>query len=231
VARADDAIHCRRIEDSVPALEQIDARVRLRFIDSGLAREAFKARAWAWSWAGIYSALTVAELIQAGIAAPDDKVNHWIGAGASFVGVAVLAILPLKVMHDQRWLERRLRHARADEDPCALLADAERLLIRDAGSEAFGAGPLVHAGNFAFNIGLTLLLGVGFNHWDAAFITGVTGVAVGEIQIISQPKGAIRLLRNYRLGRLTPNAPAAPSWKLVPTATRDGYGLSFALNF
>lgn len=225
-------MHCRRIAGGTVALEAADARLRLRFLDEGLAREAYRARFWAWSWAGIYSALTAGNGILALTASStDDKIDDAVGAAASFVGLAVLIVLPLKIMRDQRWLARRLRRAPAGEDPCAPLADAERLLLRDADSEAFGSGPLVHAGNFAFNIGIALLLGVGFGHWKQAAITGLVGIAIGEIQAFTQPTGAVRLLRDYRAGRWSQGAPPPPAWMVVPTAGRDHAGLAFALRF
>jgi hypothetical protein len=227
-------VHCKRIELGGPALEAIDARVRLRFIEQGLAHAAYKARIWAWTWAGIYSALTVGNGILALTAGnPDDRNDAYVGTAASFVGLMVLVVLPLKVMADQRWLERRLRKAPADEDTCRLLADAERLLIRDSDSEAFGRSPLVHAGNFGFNIAIALLLGVGFGHWNAAVITGLTGIAIGELQTFTQPTDAVMMLRNYRFGRLSSSPPPKPraSWMVAPTVTRDQYGLTLGVRF
>jgi hypothetical protein len=217
----------------MPWLERIDARDRLRFLDREMAHAAYRARFWAWSWAGIYSALTVGSAILTATASDESgRIDNGIGTAASFVGLAVLIVKPLDIMRDQRWLERRLRLARPDEDTCALLADAERLLIRDAASEAFGSGPLVHVGTFGFNIALVLLLGVGFGHWNAAVSTGVTGIAVGEIQALTQPTDAVRLLRDYRRGWVKRYPPKpATTWMVVPTAGRDHYGLSFALSF
>jgi hypothetical protein len=226
-------VHCKRIELGSRALEEIDARVRLRFISQGLAHAAFKARFWAWTWAGIYSALTVGNGILALTSSnPDDRTDAYIGTAASFIGLMVLVVLPLKVMGDQRWLERRLRKAPADEDTCRLLADAERLLIRDADSQAFGKSPLVHAGNFGFNIAIALLLGVGFGHWNAAVITGLTGIAIGEIQTFTQPSDTIAMLRNYRFGRLTATPPKPrTTWMLAPTVTHDRYGVTLGVSF
>src|SRR5205085_52841 len=81
----------------------------------------------------------------------------------------------------------RLRHAPPGTDVCALLADAEGLLVRDVKSAAFGKSALTHAGNFLFNIGVGLVLGVAFHHWTQAAIQSLAGIAVGEVMIISQP--------------------------------------------
>jgi hypothetical protein len=226
-------VNCRRIEGGLHALEGIDADVRLRFIDEHLRLGARRARIWAWTWAGIYSSLTLGEVIL-GVTEkdPESAKDDYLGAAASFVGLAVLVVLPLDVMRDQRWLERRLKHAPPNTDRCALLADAERLLIRDAASEEFGTGPLVHVGNFLFNIGVSLFQGLYFGHWGQAAITGLVGIAVGEIQAFTQPTDVVRALARYRQADLG-HAPAKlpPAWLVVPEASRDHIGLRFALTF
>ena len=215
-------MHCQSIPGGTTALGRLDAQERIDFIQASLRRGARRARIWAWTWAGIYSTLTAGELVLGLTASSSDtKIDDFVGAGASFVGVAVLGILPLKVLGDQRWLERRLKHVRLDEDRCAILADAERLLLRDAASEAFGSGPLVHAGSLLFNAALGVFLGAVFGHWDQAAITALTGAAVGEIQIVTQPTDVVRSLSRYRNGDLGIGpARVPPAWMLVPSASR-----------
>jgi hypothetical protein len=225
-------VHCQAIAGGSPRLVGIDARVRLAFIREQLTHDARRARIWAWTWAGIYSALTVSSIVLATTLNTDkDRTDNAIGAGAAAFGLGVLIVMPLAIMRDQRWLERRLRQASADEDPCAELADAERLLLRDAKSEAFGTGPLVHAGNVLFNVGLALVLGAGLGHWDAAAITSMTGIVVGELQSFTQPTGAVRTLRDYREARMSSTGQPLPDWFVVPTASPTQVGLSLGLHF
>jgi len=225
--------HCRTIAGGSSSLESIDAKVRLQWIDKRLRHGARNARLWAWGWAGIYSGLVTYELITSAVVNKQaDKNDAYVGAAASSVGVLVLAILPLDIMRDQRWLERRLKKAKPDTDPCALLAEAEGLLLRDAKGEEFGTGPLVHAGSFIFNIGVGLVLGLGFNHWTQAAATALPGIVIGEIQAFTQPLDAVHDLAHYRAGMLDAPTKKWPlMWSLIPTVGKDHYGASFALGF
>jgi hypothetical protein len=226
------AVECAPIAGGDPTLGRIDAEVRLRFLRDRMRLAARKARIWSWTWAGIYSSLTVGQLALLPTADKGDQVDNYIGAAASFIGLATIVVSPLRVMSDQRWLERRMRTPAADV--CARLAEAEHLLVRDADSEAFGKSALVHAGNFVLNAGISLLLGLGFHHWGQAALQGLTGIAVGEAMIISQPDQSVTDLRRYRLGNLG----LPPSWRpaqwpppmlsVVPWSGAHTVGLGFA---
>jgi hypothetical protein len=231
VGRA-NAVECAPITGAAPGLERIDARVRLGFLRERLRVAARHTRIWTWTWAGLYSSLTVGELALLAGADRHAQIDNGIGAGASFVGVLSIALSPQTVIADQYWLERRLRRAPPATDVCALVADAERLLVRDAKSSAFGKSALVHAGNFAFNIGVGLLLGIGFHHWDQAALQGLTGIAVGEVMILSQPNDTVDDLRRYRAGNLgLPPSFHKVSWAVAPTAARDRAGLVLGIGF
>jgi hypothetical protein len=145
-----------------------------------------------------------------------------VATAGSLLGVAALGFLPLKVMADQRELDRLLV-APAGRGSCSLLADAERMLLRDAGSEEFGRGPLVHIGNFVLNLGLGLIIGLGFGHGTVAAISTLVGIVVGEIQIASQPTGSISLLERYRAGDLAPPSSQPPS-ATVSASAASGQG-------
>jgi hypothetical protein len=233
VREARGETHCRSIAGGSAALEQIDANVRLKWIDKRLRHGARNARMWAWGWAGIYSGIVTYELITSGVVNKQaDKNDAYIGAAASTVGVLVLAIAPLDIMRDQRWLERRLKNAKPGTDPCALLADAERLLLRDAKGEDFGTSPLIHAGSFIFNVGVGLVLGLGFNHWTQAAATAIPGIVIGELQAFTQPMDAVHDLAHYRAGALDAPTKKWPLlWSVVPTVGKDQYGLQLALGF
>jgi hypothetical protein len=221
---------CPLMTGAAPTLAAHTAEERIDAIRLGLRRAAHDARIWAWFWAGIYSSLAVGQLASLPLRDSDSRIDVAIGAPAAAVGVLTLAILPLKVMGDQRRLDRLERGHPADR--CALLAEAERLLVRDAASEAFGQSALVHAGNFLFNIGLGLALGLGFGHWDQAAITMATGFAIGELQTISQPMGATALLARYRAGDLSPAPKRVPrGWSVAPSLAPGGAGINLGITF
>jgi hypothetical protein len=83
-------------------------------------------------------------------------------------------------------------------DACIALARARELIERDARDEAFTTGWLAHAFAIGVNFGVGLLLGVGFHDWSGAAKQAVGGSAVGELQILTLPAGA---LREQELGR------------------------------
>jgi hypothetical protein len=227
-------VHCRAIDGGDPRLEQIDADARLAFIRRELRDGARKARLWSWSWTGVYGSLATYQLLSATVidTSRDGRIDGYIGAASAAIGVATMQLMPLKVMSDQRWLDRRLRLASADVDRCALLDEAEHLLVRDAASEAFGTSPLIHAGNLVFNIGLAVLLGAGFGHWRTAGITAAVGTAVGELEVFTQPTNSVDALRRYRSGVLGGRTEQPrPSWVVTPALGAGVYGLQIAGSF
>jgi hypothetical protein len=194
--------------------------------------EARKTRIWAWTWSGIYSSLVVFNLAQLDPNDRENAIKQGVGASASMVGILSIALSPPKIIGDQYWLERRLRHAPPGEDVCAQLADAERVLLREVKAARFGRGALTHAGNFAFNIGVALLLGFGFNLWDQAALQGFVGIAVGEVMTLSRPGGVIQVLKRYRAGDLGLAPPPRPiGWGLAPMMGQGRAGLVVGITF
>jgi hypothetical protein len=197
-ARADNS--CPVIAGGAATLATIDASARLAFIQRGIRRDAHNVRIWAWTWAALYSGTTVANALRIPFSDSEGRKDASVATGGALLGVAALAFMPLKVMADQGELDRLLESPPGGRDACALVADAERLLVRDAASEEFGRSPLVHAGNFILNLGIGLLLSLAFGHGIAGAISMVIGFVVGEIQIATQPTGSVRVLEDYRAG-------------------------------
>ena len=216
-----------------PELGAIDAETRLRWLDQHLASGAARARIWAWTWRAAYTGITV---VEASLAATtdnaSDRVSDIVGASSAFIGVAANVLLPLKVMGDQRWWAKHYARSRGD-DVCSLLNTAEQLFIRDAESEAFGVGPLVHVGNFLINIAGGLVIGyVDNGRWAPFLYPSLVGIAVGEIQVATQPTDVIEDLRLYRAGQLAgrPNPPRL-GVAFAPMPLRDGGGASLVLHW
>jgi hypothetical protein len=228
------ATECRAIDGGVPALAQVDAEARLRWLDHRLSIDARNARIWAITWGLGYGTISAVEF---GLIwtthDTGQRAEYVVGAVASFIGVMAIGVLPLSIMNDQRWWERHEARAPKGTDVCALLSEAERVLIRGAASEAFGVGPLVHIGNFAINTAAGLVLGLGYGRWSAFAYTGIVGIAVGELQVATQPTGVIEDLRRYRNAELgdAPARAAKLQWSLTPYASRDGGGARFVLAF
>jgi hypothetical protein len=226
------ATQCRAIDGGSPALAALDAETRLRWLDRRITEDAARARIWAILWGVAYGGLTVGQLALYPTANnTGERAEKIVGASASFIGVMAGAILPLKIMGDQTWWKKHYARSQGD-DPCALLNTLELLFIRDAESEAFGVGPLVHVGNFAINIAAGLILGLGYDRWGAFGYTTLVGIGVGEIQAITQPTDAVEDLRAYRRGELDPG-PRSPrlGYALAPMLRPDGGGAMFTLTW
>ena len=212
-----------------PALQHLNAQTRLRFIRERLRSDAHRARAWSYSWGAIYSSLTISQFIAAPLVSRASGPDFYVGGGASLIGLVPLLVTPLKVMGD----EERLEESKAETpgaDPCVSLARAEELLIRDAANEAEGRSLLFHGGNVVVNAGIFFIIGAGLGHWTSATISLLTGVATGEIMILTQPVGAFTALQEYRSGVLT--APTAGSrMAVLPLVARKASGVVLILTF
>jgi hypothetical protein len=187
---------------------ELTPELRLRWIDEELGRSAHKAKLWTWGWGIALGVGAVANLVPLTWVPPDERIDWYTGAFTNTVGVVPLVIAPLDVISDSRELRARLA-APGGADTCALLADAEMRLARDAQNQAEGRRWWLHVANFALNAGVGLFLGVGFHHWRNGIFQFASGAVIGEAIIFTQPTGAVDSLRRYREGDLD-GGPAPP---------------------
>ena len=216
-----------------PALQQVPAQARLRFIRERLRSDAHRARIWSYAWGAIYSSLAVGQFVAAPLVSHASGLDLYVGGGASLIGLVPLLVTPLKVMGDEKRLEEPEAEA-PGTDPCISLARAEELLIRDAANEAEGRSLLFHGGNVVVNAGVFFVIGAGFGHWTSATISLLTGIATGEIMIFTQPLGALKALQAYRSGDLTSDLAspkAAVRVAIVPVVARNASGVVVVLTF
>jgi hypothetical protein len=221
------------IDGGDPALGQVDASLRLAFIRAALVEDYLRARFWTWGWGALFSAAIIGELAISPAFPEEDRPSFYLAAGAAVLGVVSVAAHPPPVLRDHRWLERRLASAPPGTDPCALLADAERLLVRDAAGEASLRGWLPRIGLVAINLTRLLVLGLVFDQWTLGALDFTVGITVGAIQMNSAPTGAIDALARYRTGSLADagRASLSPAWSLAPLVGRDLRGLAFTLTY
>lgn len=187
-----------------PALGQIDPELRLRFIDEHLARTAHRAQVWTWGWGIGIGVATVGNLVPLAFVAPDDRIDWYVGAATTVIGIVPLVIAPLDVVGDSRALRARLLARNPADDVCTLLADAETKLVRDAKNQADGQRWWLHVGNVVLNTGVGLFLALGYRHWAAGAFNAVFGTAIGEAIILTQPTSSITDLQTYRSGSFAP---------------------------
>lgn len=142
------------------------------------------ANAWFWGWTAAYGALTVGQAI--GFAVVNDRelrVNFAVGGISSLVGWVALLIPPFPAA----FAKRRLAAAPG-------LARAEELLRDSAEAERFGRSWWLHAGCVALSVAGGLVLWLGYGYLVDGIINTLVSVAVGELQIWTQPMAAARAL-------------------------------------
>ena len=213
-AQARAEVRCPAPAGTFAGVAAIDGRERLRWIADHLDHEAHRGRVWAYSWGIGIGAAGVGSLVPVPFVAAGDRVDWYTSAATAAVGVLPFVISPLKVTRDAPRLRADIDAAAPLSDDlrvCALLADAERKLTDDAGDERWQQGWWIHAGNLAFNTGVLLFLGLGYHHWTSGLVNGLSGAAVGETIILTQPTRAIDDVDAYRRGDLA--APRTVSWR------------------
>jgi hypothetical protein len=207
---APDPARCPAMAGAAPALAEVAPAVRLQWIDARLARTAHRARIWTWGWGIGIGVATVANLAPLAFVAPDQRIDWYVAAGTTVIGVVPLLIAPLEVIGDSAALRPRVAAADPAGDLCPLLADAERMLARDAQNQADGQRWWLHVANVVLNAGVGLFLGLGYDHWLAGAFNTVSGIAIGEAIIFTQPTSSVDDLATYRAGSLTGVTGATP---------------------
>jgi hypothetical protein len=198
--------HCRGPAGAEPVLAATDGRARLEWINQRLSREAHRMSRWNYGWAIGIGAAGVGSLIPVPFVAPENRVDYYTGAVLAAAGVLPFLLAPPNVIHDGRELHAMLLASppRTDDEVCAMLADAEERLVRDARNERLQSGWWSHAANVAINTGALLFLGLGYGHWLSGTINGAAGVIIGETVIFTQPTNTIDDLARYQRGDLGP---------------------------
>ncbi len=227
IASTAQAVECAVPVGADPALAKIPAEARLGFLRRELSAAAHKARIWNYTWIAIYAAGTVGELGLTALDSPDARIDSWVAGAAAFLGFGAQIIVPPKVIRDDKWLEARITRL-PNADPCAHLADAERILERDADADEKAEGPLLHVGNFLVNIAGGIIIGMVGNRWSSALIQIFVGSIIGEVTNVTHPVDTIDALARYRKGDL---AAKTTRLQVFPSLARDQYGLALSLSF
>jgi len=215
------AVGLALVVTSQPVAAEPDCQTRVEFLQRTLTREASRAQTWSRVWSIGLAAATVGQLTAIPFVDDGDRVDFYVGSVSSVVGVVALVAAPLSVSKDG---PRFARHTAAGRDPCLLVKEGELMLKRGVDSEAAGTGVLGHVGNVAFNLGIGLILGWGFGHWESGIINAVAGVAVGETLILTQPTGLASALERYRAGDFAQRSQQRRiGWALAPR----GFSVSF----
>jgi hypothetical protein len=206
--------------EEAPAVATIEPERRLAYLTQAFDREVRDIDTWSWTWGAIYTAGTIAQGTALALTTNHaTQIDLAVGTIAAGFGALSLTLLPLKLTLPMRSASDAAKRKGPGEDPCPALANAEQTLVSVAKDQAFATGIVGHIGNFAVNLGIALVLGLGYGHWVTAAVSGGVGFAVGETNVFTQPHHLAEVLERYRSGRLDPATPKLSSFSVVPVVS------------
>jgi hypothetical protein len=156
-------------------------------IGAELDAEAARARLWWNAWTAGYAGLTIGQGVAAGRSGDrDTRADLGVGAATSLIGVAGMLLSPLPrvaaAAEELETMPSGTAEERQARDRAAVL-----LRERAADAEREGRSWLSHALNFVVAAGSSLVLWKGFDRGTSAAESFATGLAVGELQLWTQP--------------------------------------------
>jgi hypothetical protein len=199
-----------------PRLEQIDAALRVKFLQDSLNHDVGHALAWRWGWVGAYGAITVAQFALVPVVAT--RPERYVGGVQAALAILPPLVLPLHVTFDAPIYDAKVKQGGAS---CALVDEGERILAEDAHNEAFGASWVFHLVNVVYNFIIFAVLEWGYHDLKGALLAAGPGLVLGEVQIFTQPVGLPDAWQRYK------SAAIAPSSALTVRATGVGVSGTF----
>jgi hypothetical protein len=197
--------------------EPAEVEARLARLGGIIDREVRDLHIWSWTWGSIYAAATLTQVgLAIGLRDPPTRIDLGIGAVSAGLGSVLLYVLPLRFT-----LPLSAARAKFDgADRCQVLIETEATLAAVASEEGIGKSWLGHVGGALVNVALTLILGLGYHQWRAGLITGGIGLAIGELNLWTQPTRLGDELKAYR-------APVVRFFPLLGEVRGAGLALSF----
>jgi len=209
---------CPGIEGGTPALEAQDAEARFAAVREVMRHQAARGRTYKWAWVGIGFGLTAAGWIEYPFVEDDKRLAQAVTATAPLFIVAQTLIFPLRGPSADDELE-----ALPAAEPCARLAQAEKLLVETADDEADHTGVLAHLLGLATSGAYMAALQIAFKDPRYTWLDGGGSFVVSEAQVLSTPTGARGALERYREGKLSEATESAFTWTLSPIGR--GFGV------
>jgi hypothetical protein len=226
LALATNGVECPAPKEAVVgSLAHRGTEERLAFLSTRFVAESEAAQRWTGVWGGSYIALI-------GVFPREEQPDWYWGALSSAVGVAFSVLDPLEVMAGGPVFARRAAAHDVNDAAatCALLAEGEKLLRASAEHEATGRSWFIHAGNVLFNVGIGLVLGLGYQRWTSAAINALAGAVIGELTIFTSPNQLISAWDSYV--KADGAAHASVQVNVVPTLLPgSGAGLGVVIRF
>jgi len=217
------ALECPMPEGTTPdGVAAQSPEARLAFLSSVLGLESERIQRWKLLWGAGYGLVTIGQLALMPLLS-EHREDWVIGAASSAVGFAVVVLDPPEVIEGGPLLVARARVA-TPEQTCQLLIDGERMLGVGARKQAFSTSWVAHVVNVLFNVGVGLVLGLGYGRWQTAGINGAVGIAIGEATTLTTPTGLREGWERYRFGGPRESKVTV---RLVPVGIGAGLVLTF----
>ena len=157
-----------------------------------LASESEAARRWYYTWTIFFGLATVTEGALANAATDhDDRVKYSVGTVMSGLGFLSTVVIPPPSGFAH--LKLRSMPTTTEEERAARRAEARRILERARDEQRLGRSALAHGVNLAANAGAGLVIWKGYGNLTNGLFAFVSGTAVGELKIWTQPSAFLDL--------------------------------------
>jgi hypothetical protein len=210
-------------ESPLTALGLVDANARFTYLHGLLDDDARHARTWTVAWGIIGVGLIAGNAALAAVTSDDVlRVDSIIAAAKSLFIPAVLVVQPIRAMRDAEKVDRvadefALPGRQGQVASCVPLRRAEELLVDAAEDEALATRWVAQIVVIGGNVAVGAVQAFGLGHWGGAAVGTFGGIAVGEVQILTHPTGALDALEPYSNGHLG-NRPTPLAWSVAPFA-------------
>lgn len=186
-------------------ISEIELTHRIQEIQSCLDAGKTRAQLWWYGWTGFYSGAAIFSFTLAALSNDTTpKIFQNVQAVESLVGAGGLLILPFPSRYASQKLKAMPENSL--EEKTAKLKEAEILLERSAKAESAGRSLLQHTLAFLVNASGSAVIYFGYgkkikengdNPFSQALMNFVSGTAVAELQIWTQPTRAIKDWKKY----------------------------------
>jgi len=213
---------CPAPTEAGPVLGSRSDAERLTFLRRHLQDESARVKTWRGAWGTTYAVATLGQLVAAGAVGVEDRPDWLWGALSTAVGVGFTLLGTPEVMDDGEAFAAKASPPGPQD--CVLIAEGERLMLKDAANETDNVEWYWHAANVVFNAGMGLILGLGYGHWVSALVNFLVGALIGEGTLLTQPTGLASAWQQYLGGSLGAQAPGTMPHLVVG---RLGLALAF----
>ena len=195
-------------------LSEEEMERRLAFISERLNEGRTTARYWQYGWSSFYAASAAVQGVKA--IEPndgDDDVYYTVGAVKSAAALALMLLKPLPAVEGATYLHD-MPTATPEQKEARFKAAEDRLHNNARRAEARTSWTR-HLTVVAVNLIGSAVIAV-FGDGEDAVVSGLTGIALGEANIWSQPSRAIDDLADYEKEFPAPQAANDMDWELTP---------------